>query len=150
MISQLHTDAIHRGGGQIIPTTRRVCHAACLLATPGLQEPVFLGELLSEARQSSRSLTTLFFFFTSRDSVPRRCHRWYLQLLEQAPWTGQQRGTAPRNTYVHSQGILARRRVFRFHCGSPSSNRWTGLPSVRLRPLVFVSHRILLLALNSC
>lgn len=41
---QLHTDAIHRGGGQIIPTCRRVCYAACLLATPGLQEPVYLGK----------------------------------------------------------------------------------------------------------
>ncbi|KAF9003902.1 P-loop containing nucleoside triphosphate hydrolase protein [Cyathus striatus] len=29
----LHTDAIHRGGGQIIPTMRRACYAACLLAT---------------------------------------------------------------------------------------------------------------------
>ncbi|KDQ63164.1 hypothetical protein JAAARDRAFT_694396 [Jaapia argillacea MUCL 33604] len=41
----LHTDAIHRGGGQIIPTTRRVCYAAALLATPGLQEPVYLVEI---------------------------------------------------------------------------------------------------------
>ncbi|KAG7091692.1 Elongation factor 2 [Marasmius oreades] len=41
----LHADAIHRGGGQIIATCRRVCYAACLLATPGLQEPVFLVEI---------------------------------------------------------------------------------------------------------
>ncbi|KAH7923919.1 P-loop containing nucleoside triphosphate hydrolase protein [Leucogyrophana mollusca] len=41
----LHTDAIHRGGGQVIPTCRRVCYAACLLATPGLQEPVYLVEI---------------------------------------------------------------------------------------------------------
>ncbi|GBE77662.1 Elongation factor 2 [Sparassis crispa] len=41
----LHTDAIHRGGGQIIPTCRRVCYAACLLATPGLEEPVYLVEI---------------------------------------------------------------------------------------------------------
>ncbi|KAF9003904.1 P-loop containing nucleoside triphosphate hydrolase protein [Cyathus striatus] len=41
----LHTDAIHRGGGQIIPTMRRACHAACLLAIPGIQEPVFLVEI---------------------------------------------------------------------------------------------------------
>jgi len=41
----LHTDAIHRGGGQLIPTCRRVCYAACLLATPGLQEPVYLAEI---------------------------------------------------------------------------------------------------------
>jgi elongation factor 2 len=40
---QLHADAIHRGGGQLIPTCRRVCYAATLLATPGLQEPVYLG-----------------------------------------------------------------------------------------------------------
>ncbi|KAI0669771.1 eukaryotic translation elongation factor 2 [Trametes maxima] len=41
----LHTDAIHRGGGQIIPTCRRVTYAACLLAEPGLQEPVYLVEI---------------------------------------------------------------------------------------------------------
>jgi len=41
----LHTDAIHRGGGQLIPTTRRVCYAACLLAEPTLQEPVYLVEV---------------------------------------------------------------------------------------------------------
>ncbi|KZT55516.1 P-loop containing nucleoside triphosphate hydrolase protein [Calocera cornea HHB12733] len=41
----LHTDAIHRGGGQLIPTARRVTYAACLLATPGMQEPVYLVEI---------------------------------------------------------------------------------------------------------
>ncbi|KAF1345235.1 P-loop containing nucleoside triphosphate hydrolase protein [Delphinella strobiligena] len=41
----LHADAIHRGGGQIIPTARRVLYAATLLAEPGIQEPVFLVEI---------------------------------------------------------------------------------------------------------
>ncbi|KAF7366840.1 Elongation factor [Mycena sanguinolenta] len=41
----LLSDAIHRGGGQIIPTCRRVCYAACLLADPTLQEPVYLVEI---------------------------------------------------------------------------------------------------------
>ncbi|KAJ7911380.1 eukaryotic translation elongation factor 2 [Mycena leptocephala] len=41
----LHTDAIHRGGGQIIPTMRRAIYAASLLAQPVLQEPVFLVEI---------------------------------------------------------------------------------------------------------
>ncbi|EEP81661.1 elongation factor 2 [Uncinocarpus reesii 1704] len=41
----LHADAIHRGGGQIIPTARRVIYAATLLAEPGLLEPVFLVEI---------------------------------------------------------------------------------------------------------
>jgi len=41
----LHTDAIHRGGGQIIPTTRRVLYACVLTANPRLQEPVYLCEI---------------------------------------------------------------------------------------------------------
>ena len=41
----LHADAIHRGGGQLIPTARRVLYAATLLAEPSLQEPVFLVEI---------------------------------------------------------------------------------------------------------
>lgn len=41
----LHTDAIHRGGGQIIPTARRVFYAAQLTAEPRLMEPVFLCEI---------------------------------------------------------------------------------------------------------
>lgn len=41
----LHADAIHRGGGQIIPTARRVLYASTLLAQPGLLEPVFLVEI---------------------------------------------------------------------------------------------------------
>jgi len=41
----LHTDAIHRGGGQIIPTARRVFYAAQLLAKPRLMEPIFLVDI---------------------------------------------------------------------------------------------------------
>jgi len=41
----LHTDAIHRGGGQIIPTARRVFYAAELTAQPRFQEPIFLCEI---------------------------------------------------------------------------------------------------------
>lgn len=43
----LHADAIHRGGGQIIPTARRVLYAAQLTAAPRFQEPVFLCEIQS-------------------------------------------------------------------------------------------------------
>ncbi|XP_063433169.1 elongation factor 2-like [Mytilus trossulus] len=41
----LHADAIHRGGGQIIPTTRRVIYACQLTAKPKIMEPVFLVEI---------------------------------------------------------------------------------------------------------
>jgi elongation factor 2 len=41
----LHADAIHRGGGQIIPTARSVFYAAQLTAKPRLMEPIFLVEI---------------------------------------------------------------------------------------------------------
>merc|ERR1719362_857239 len=41
----LHADAIHRGGGQIIPTARRVLYACMLTAEPRLMEPVYLVEI---------------------------------------------------------------------------------------------------------
>ncbi|GMT00612.1 hypothetical protein PENTCL1PPCAC_22786, partial [Pristionchus entomophagus] len=41
----LHADAIHRGGGQIIPTARRVVYASVLTAQPRLLEPVYLVEI---------------------------------------------------------------------------------------------------------
>ena len=42
---KLHTDAVHRGGSQIIPTARRVFYAAQLTAKPRLVEPVYMVEI---------------------------------------------------------------------------------------------------------
>jgi elongation factor 2 len=41
----LHADAIHRGGGQIIPTARRVMYACMMTAGPCIMEPVFSVEI---------------------------------------------------------------------------------------------------------
>lgn len=41
----LHADAIHRGMGQILPTTRRVVYACQLTASPALMEPIFLVDI---------------------------------------------------------------------------------------------------------
>merc|ERR1719182_575348 len=41
----LHADAIHRGGGQIIPTARRAFLGAQLIADPRLMEPVYLVDI---------------------------------------------------------------------------------------------------------
>merc|ERR1712212_754558 len=41
----LRADAIHRGGGQIIPTARRCLYACILTAKPGILEPVYLCEI---------------------------------------------------------------------------------------------------------
>lgn len=39
-------EPLHRGGGQIIPTARRVAYSSFLLATPRLMEPVYYVEVL--------------------------------------------------------------------------------------------------------
>jgi elongation factor 2 len=41
----LHTDAIHRGAGQIMPAARRCVFACELTASPTLQEPIFLVDI---------------------------------------------------------------------------------------------------------
>jgi len=41
----LHTDAIHRGGGQIIPAARSLFYACQLTAQPRLMEPIFMVEI---------------------------------------------------------------------------------------------------------
>jgi elongation factor 2 len=41
----MHPDAIHRGGGQIIPTARRVMYASLLTADPAIMEPVYSVEI---------------------------------------------------------------------------------------------------------
>lgn len=41
-------EPLHRGGGQIIPTARRVAYSAFLMATPRLMEPVYYVEVINE------------------------------------------------------------------------------------------------------
>ena len=42
----LHSDAIHRGGGQIIPTARKVFYGLFLRSSPSLAEPVYQMEII--------------------------------------------------------------------------------------------------------
>jgi len=55
----LHADAIHRGGGQIIPTTRRVCYACQLEGHPRLMEPVYNVEIQCPQAASGGIYTVL-------------------------------------------------------------------------------------------
>ena len=43
------SEPIHRGGGQIIPTARRVAYSSFLLASPRLMEPFYLVEIQAPA-----------------------------------------------------------------------------------------------------
>lgn len=45
MDAKLHNDSIHRGGGQIIPTARRVMYACQIKSESRLLEPVFMAEI---------------------------------------------------------------------------------------------------------
>jgi 116 kDa U5 small nuclear ribonucleoprotein component len=43
------SDALSRGGGQVIPTARRACYSSFLMATPRLMEPVYRVEIQTPA-----------------------------------------------------------------------------------------------------
>eukprot|EP01114_Cavostelium_apophysatum_P008768 TRINITY_DN2152_c0_g1_i2.p1 TRINITY_DN2152_c0_g1~~TRINITY_DN2152_c0_g1_i2.p1 ORF type:complete len:970 (-),score=294.30 TRINITY_DN2152_c0_g1_i2:64-2973(-) len=47
--AQLAAEPIHRAGGQIIPTARRVAYSSFLMATPRLMEPVYFVEIQAPA-----------------------------------------------------------------------------------------------------
>jgi len=59
----LHADAIHRGGGQIIPTARRVMYACMLTAAPRYLEPVYLVEIQVKLESIIIYITYLFYLF---------------------------------------------------------------------------------------
>lgn len=52
-------EPIHRGGGQIIPTARRVAYSAFLMATPRLMEPYYFVEVQAPADCVSAVYTVL-------------------------------------------------------------------------------------------
>lgn len=52
-------EPIHRGGGQIIPTARRVAYSAFLMATPRMMEPYYFVEVMAPADCVSAVYTVL-------------------------------------------------------------------------------------------
>jgi U5 small nuclear ribonucleoprotein component len=49
MDAVIASQPIYRGGGQVIPTARRVCYSSFLTATPRLMEPVYFVEIQAPA-----------------------------------------------------------------------------------------------------
>ncbi|KAK8969813.1 hypothetical protein KSP40_PGU021287 [Platanthera guangdongensis] len=87
----LHADAIHRGGGQVIPTARRVIYASQLTAKPRLLEPVYLVEI----QAPEQALGGIYGFSIKReDMFSKKCRG----------------GHSP----LQHQGVPSRGRVFRF------------------------------------
>lgn len=52
-------EALNRGGGQLIPTARRVAYSAFLMATPRLMEPYYYVEITAPADCVSSVYTVL-------------------------------------------------------------------------------------------
>ena len=60
MDAAIADEPLARGGGQLIPTARRVCYSAFLMATPRLMEPVYYVEIQTPAgvRQTPAAVHT--------------------------------------------------------------------------------------------
>jgi translation elongation factor EF-G len=125
----LHADAIHRGGGQIIPTARRVCYAAQLLAKPALQEPMFLVEIaVPESAQGG--------IYVSPLRVYGSVSLLTLSVRPQRPsWPRLLVGAAPGYPHVHHEGVPPRLGILRFQRRFACRDRWTGFPPGGLRSL---------------
>jgi len=114
--STLHPDTIHRGGGQIIPTSRRVFYASQLKASPRLQEPYFLVEITCPADCSGSvysCLTQKRGEIESEESIantPITMIRAYLPVAESFGFTGYLRshtaGQAFPNCSFHHWGLM--------------------------------------------
>jgi elongation factor 2 len=93
----LHTDAIHRGGGQLIPTCRRVVYASALLAQPGIQEPVFMVEIQCPESALGGIYSTLnrkrghVFSEEQRPGTPMYTVKAYMPVAESFGFTGDLR-----------------------------------------------------------
>lgn len=57
--ASLAQEPIYRGGGQIVPTARRVCYSSFLMATPRLMEPIYYVEVQTPADCISAVYTVL-------------------------------------------------------------------------------------------
>merc|ERR1719201_992599 len=90
----LHTDAIHRGGGQIIPTCRRVLLAGLLTGTPRFMEPVYLVEIQAPENALGGIYSTLnqkrgqVFEEMQRPGTPMYNVKAYLPVIESFGFTG--------------------------------------------------------------
>ena len=109
---ELHNDAIHRGGGQIIPTARRVYYAAEMTATPRYQEPIYLcniatpSDVMSGVYQCFSQRRGVVFNEESVQGTPLLEVKAYLPVSESFGFTAHLRSLTsgqafPQCTFAH-------------------------------------------------
>lgn len=87
----LHADAIHRGGGQILPIVRRMTHACVLAGSPRLVEPVYLVEIVTTQTMAGQIYSVIerrrgrIFAEEPRFGTPMCTLKAYLLLLSPPP-----------------------------------------------------------------
>ncbi|KAH0872904.1 LOW QUALITY PROTEIN: hypothetical protein HID58_070266, partial [Brassica napus] len=93
----LHSDAIHRGGGQVIPTARRVIYTSQLTAKPRLLEPVYMVEIQAPKGALGRIYNVLnqkrghVFKEMQRPGTPLYNIKAYLPVVESFGFSSQLR-----------------------------------------------------------
>jgi len=93
----LHADAIHRGGGQIIPTAKRCFYASVLTAKPRLLEPVYLVEIQCPQESTGGIYSVLnrrrghIFEENNQDGTPMVFVKAYLPVNESFGFTADLR-----------------------------------------------------------
>lgn len=93
----LHADAVHRGGGQILPAARSVIYACQLLSEPALFEPVYLVEIQCPDRAMGGIYGVLnrrrghVFFEEQRPGTPMFNIKAYLPVNESFGFTADLR-----------------------------------------------------------
>ena len=109
---ELHTDAIHRGGGQIMPTARRVYYASEITASPRYQEPVYLcnisapSEVMSGIYQCFSQRRGVVFSEENVQGTPLLEVKAYLPVSESFGFTAHLRSLTsgqafPQSTFSH-------------------------------------------------
>ncbi|PWA92952.1 Elongation factor G, III-V domain-containing protein [Artemisia annua] len=104
----LHADAIHRGGGQVIPTARRVIYAAQLTAKPRLLEPVYMVEIQAPEQALGGIYSVLnqrrghVFEEMQRPGTPLYNIKAYLPVVESFGFSGALRASTSGQAFPQS------------------------------------------------
>ena len=109
---ELHNDAIHRGGGQIIPTARRVYYASEMTAGPRYQEPIYLCNIITPLEamggvyQCFSQRRGVVFSEESFQGTPLLMVKAYLPVSESFGFTAHLRSLTsgqafPQSTFSH-------------------------------------------------
>jgi len=113
----MHADSIHRGAGQIMPPTRRVCFASLMTAKPTLQEPIFLVEITCPMDATSGIYSTLnirrgiVFETIEREGTPLVQVKCHLPVAESFGFTAALRAATsgqafPQMIFSHWENLM--------------------------------------------